>query len=284
MTIQPLKRVSRDSNLAHLPFVYFLPEELIVKCPTLLKLPRKVREVVYNEYMMEIVNSDQFMDEIMDAVAVLVFPHFKFRGWKEHYSADSPVWKLTYLLGLWSQLLEREIGWGLQGLFDIPSSDEIPFFDPEYIKTTMESIVKMGITENKLQPILDLVRKMPCDEDFEKCPSYVKTDFFRMWYHSRTKVGIMIPIDDCTKGIDEDYHTTIAADPRNITDMIAQEEFCREFKGLLSERDREILEMREEGYIFEEIAEKFGYKNHSGVVKRMQAIKEAYLKFEGENS
>jgi len=31
--------------------------------------------------------------------------------------------------------------------------------------------------------------------------------------------------------------------------------------------------MREDGYIYKDIAKKLGYKNHSGVVKRMKAIR-----------
>ena len=34
-----------------------------------------------------------------------------------------------------------------------------------------------------------------------------------------------------------------------------------------------ILELRVEGYGYKEIADKLGYKNHSGVIKRMEAIK-----------
>ena len=283
MTTQPFMRISREENLVHLPFVYFLPEELIIKCPTLLKLPRKVREVIYNEEMMKIVNSDQFMDEVMDAVAILVFPHFGFRGWKEHYSVDFPVWKLSYLLGLWSQLLEREIGWGLQRLLMFSSSEEIPFYDPDYIKTTMKFIVKMGIAEMQLQPTLDAIKEMPCEEDFEIFPSNVKTDFYRSWYHSRTKVGVMMSIDDCTIGDDEDFSSSIIADPNDMANEIALKDFYQSFKNTLSEQDRKILELRDNGYLHEEIAEKLGYKNHSGVVKRMQAINSAFLEYSNKH-
>ena len=282
MTIPPFMRISRESNLVHLPFVYFLPEETISLYPTLLKLPRKVREVIYNEEMMEIVNSDQFFDDIMDAVAAMVFPHFKFRGWKEHYTGYFPPWKLSYMLGLWSQLLEQEIDWGLQSLLMIPSSEEIPFFDPTYVKITMQFIVKMGIAMNNLQPIFDACREMPCAEDFTDMKSHVKTDFYRSWYHSRTKVGIMTSIDDCTKGDDEDCSSTIIADPHNMAEEIALKDYYHSFKMQLSENDRKILELRDDGYNHKEIAEMLGYKNHSGVVKRMQAIREAFLKYETE--
>jgi len=263
--------------------MYFLPEEHINSSPTLLKLPRKVREVIYNEEMMKIVNSDQFLNEIADAVASLTFPFFKFRGWKEHYSGYFPVWKLSYMLNVWSPLLEQEIDWGLQRLLMFPSSEEIPFYDTDYIKSVVKIIVKRGIEELNLQPILDVVREIPCYEDFElKLKSNVKTDFYRRWYHTRTKVGVMTSIDDCTKGDDEDYSSTIVADPSNMVEVITIKDYYQSFKMQLSENDRKIIELRDDGYNHKEIAEKLGYKNHSGVVKRMQTIREAFLKYETE--
>jgi hypothetical protein len=279
---QQTLRVSHDSNVSYLPLVYFLPEDLIVKCPTLRALPRKVRDVMYNESMMVVVNSDQFLDEIMDATALLVFPHFGSGGKKEHYTGYSPVWQLTYLLQLWAPLLEKEIGWGLQRLFMFPSSDEIPFFDPDYIKTIMGNIVKRGIAEEHLQPILDTVREIPCDEDFERWRTNVRIDFIRKWYHTRAEKIKLVPLEEGTAGDDEDYHTTIAVDPRDMTEVVASEDYCRRFKARLSATDREILEKREDGFTFVEIAETLGYKNHSGVVKRMQAIKDEFLKYESE--
>ena len=44
-----------------------------------------------------------------------------------------------------------------------------------------------------------------------------------------------------------------------------------------------ILEMRMQGYPLEEIAAKLGYKNHSGVLKRIRKIGQAYEAFTGED-
>lgn len=42
----------------------------------------------------------------------------------------------------------------------------------------------------------------------------------------------------------------------------------------------EILEPRVEGHTCEKIADRLGYKNHSGVVKRMEAIKKRFIQYE----
>ena len=171
--------IAYGSNLRYLPLVYLLPEDMMAKCPTLRTLPRKVREVVYNEDVLAVVESDQFLNEIADAVAALVFPYFGFNGWKEHYTGYSPIWKLSYVLPIWARVVNSEIKWDLQALFLIPSTTTIPFFNPDYIKDVMSRVVERAIAEESWQPILDVVKDMPCDEDFMKWNTNVRTDFLR---------------------------------------------------------------------------------------------------------
>ena len=47
----------------------------------------------------------------------------------------------------------------------------------------------------------------------------------------------------------------------------------------LSEKDKVILKMRMDGYTLEEIADELGYANHSGVLKRIRKIGQAYEKY-----
>ena len=74
-------KIPYDSNLRYLPLVYLLPEELWVRCPTLMKIPRNPRQVFRSEELLRLIDSDAFLDEIMDAVSALAFPHFGFPGW-----------------------------------------------------------------------------------------------------------------------------------------------------------------------------------------------------------
>lgn len=116
-----------DTPLRYLPLVYILPYDLLMRCPTLRKLPRNMGAFNDPEWQ-EVLESQQFRNEIMDTVAALVFLHFGFGGWKEHYTGYFPAWYLSYALSLWANGIERERGWG---------------------------------------PMLDVVREMPCAEDFE---------------------------------------------------------------------------------------------------------------------
>ena len=269
-----------DSNIRYLPLVYFLPEELVVKCPALRALPRNLGTISRSDRHMNAIKSDVFLSEIMDAAAALAFPHFGFGGWKEHYTGYSPVWRLSYALPLWTELLEAETGWGLQKLFQIPSSADIPFFDSDYIKDIMGRIVKRAIAENNLQPILDVVREMPCDEDYEKWDTNVRKDFLRKWYHTRAKIK-MVSLEACVEDEEHGIHE-IEDISSDFQDRVAGDDYCQRFKARLSEKDMKILELRVEGFTYEQIADRLGYKNHSGVIKRIQSIKNEFIKYENE--
>jgi len=272
-------RISYDSNLRYLPLMYFLPEDLIAKYPTLRILPRKVREIMYDKQVMALVDSDAFLNEIMDATAALVFPYFGFGGWKEHYTGYCPIWELSYTLPLWSKLLEKEIGWGLQALMNIPSTQRIPFFTSEYVKEIIKRVVKRGIQEEGWQPILNAVREMPGDEDFEKWDTNVRKDFLRKWYHTRSKRVQTVSLEACMEDEVNGIHE-IADASYDFVENVAAEDFYKGFNKLLSTKDMEILQLRAAGFTYEEIAGKLQYKNHSGVLKRIKAIQKAFQQYE----
>ena len=272
-------RISRTSNLAFLPLAYFLPEEIITKCPTLRKLPRCLGDIVNSKRKMKMINSDQFRIEVMDSTAALTFPHFGFRGWKEHYSGDFPVWRLSYSTGLWGKLLEEETGWGLKVLLQTPSRELIPYFEKDYINEAMRLIVERAIEEQGWQPILDVVKELPCDEDFEKVNSFVRIDFLRKWYHTRVENVQTVSLEEC---LEDDEHGIYYVEDKStpFENNVVGDDYVVRFKAGLSEKDIIILEMRVNGLTYEKIAERMGYKNHSGVIKRIKAIAKDFEDYE----
>jgi FixJ family two-component response regulator len=56
-----------------------------------------------------------------------------------------------------------------------------------------------------------------------------------------------------------------------------------QFTATLTDKDKQILEMRMEGATLEEIAKKLGYQNHSGVLKRIRRIGLEYEMFSGDD-
>lgn len=268
-----------DTPLRYLPLVYLLPYDLFTRYPTLHKLPRCMGDLAE---CAEVVQGAAFLNEVMDAVASLAFPHFGFGNWKEHYTGYFPPWLLSYALPLWVKGIERETGWSLQALFNLPPDFEIPFFDPEQVKAAFRVVVQQTIKEQGWGPMLEVVREMPCDEDFEPWDTNARKDFLRKWYHTRSKRVHTVSLEECME--DEDSGIHAIPDPAgDFTTRVDAEDFCQRFKATLSEKDMAILELRVEGYGYKEIADKLGYKNHSGVIKRMEAIKQRFIQYEAEN-
>lgn len=271
-----------DSPVRYLLLAYMLPYDVISRYPTLSKLPRSMGALNASPEWGKIIVSQQFLNEIMDALASLAFPYFGFGGWKEHYTGYSPVWRLSYALPLWAKGVEKLRGWGVQALFALPPDYEIPFCDPEDVRQVMKQVVEQTVEEQGWGPMLEVIRDMPCDEDFEKWDTNVRKDFLRKWYHTRSKRVQTVSLEECME--DEDSRIHSLPDPKgDFTEQVESEDFCRRFKATLSPKDMAILELRVEGYTLEEIADRLGYKTHSAVIKRMEAIKKRFLQYEQES-
>ena len=271
--------LKKESQLHYLPMMYLLPEELIIRCPTLRKLPRRVREILYHENMREIIESDQFINELSSAAAWLIFPHFGFPGWVENYSENCPAWKFAFFLALYNRVIIENTGWDLQRLLYIPSIEYIPFFDSQYVKAIFGAATKTVVKQQGWQKFFDVIKAMPCHEDYEPVKSNIRIDFHRSWYHTRSKKVKMIDIEKYTDSDKEDLFSTVAVDHRDIAEHIVSDDFCERFKKSLEEKDRKILELREEGYTYEEIANELEYKTHSAVIKRMEAVKKKFIEY-----
>ena len=274
-------RIPADSNLRYLPLVYVLPWEVISKYPVLEKLPRIPGDNFSSGDQLDIVAGDEFQKEIMDAVSDLAFPHFGFRGWKEHYTGFCPVWIFSYSLPIWAQEVEKETGMNLQRLIYHPRNLPFAYPSKEEVDTLFERIVKRVIVEQSWQPVLDVVKEMPCHEDFEQVRSNVRTDFLREWYHTRSKKVQEVSLEQ-TFG-DENYGPMffIPDASTHVEEHVISKVFLESFLETLSEQDRRLLELRWQGYTWTEIAQRLGYASHSGVLKRVNSILKRYYEYGG---
>ncbi len=229
-----------------------------------------------DEQSADLIQSDAFFSEISDAVASLVFPYFGFGGWIEHYTGYSPVWQLAHALPLWAKGIEKEVGWGVQALFKLPPYYEIPFFEPVEVKGAFKLVVQHTIEEQGWGPMLDAVREMPCDGDYEPWDTNVRKDFLRKWYHTRSKQVQTVSLEGLMEGEEDDRIFTLPDPVQNVEDYVAARDFVERFLATLPERDRQIVQYRQDGYSYAEIAEMLGYKNHSGVIKRMEAVRKKF--------
>ena len=275
-------RIPKDDNLRYLPMVYILPEKLIVRCPTLMQISRFPQEVLRSESQMELVESDEFLKEILDAVAALAFPHFGFRGWKEHYSAFCPVWLFSYSLSVWTFEVERETGWGLQRLFLTKSNLPMAYPPEEEVDALFDKIVRRVIVEQNWQPVLDVMKEMPCPEDFEPVNSRVRIDFLRDWYHTRSKKVQEVSLEQSFGDNDFGPMFFIPDASAHVEEHVFSKVFLESFLKTLSEKDRKLIDLRQAGFTWAEIAKRLGYASHSGVLKRVDSIMKRYYEYGGE--
>lgn len=184
-------------------------------------------------------------------------------------------------LPLWAKGIERETGWGLQMLFNFSKDTAIPFFNSNYVHAVFELVVKRTIIEQGWQPLLDLLREIPCEEDFEPWHTNVRKGFLRKWYHTRSKKVQTISLEAC---LEEGYGglSFLPDAGQDVEEKVISQDYVERFLATLSAKDAEILQLRMDGFTHDMIANELGYANHSGVIKRMQKIQKAFETYQQE--
>lgn len=54
--------------------------------------------------------------------------------------------------------------------------------------------------------MLEVIREMPCDEDFMKWDTNVRRDFLRKWYHTRSKRVRTVSLEECMEDEESGIH------------------------------------------------------------------------------
>ena len=251
------------------------------KCPQELNpIPRSPARAIYNEESRKIIESDLFRLLIIDGFSWLSWPFMGVNGAKEIYSGYDPAWKLSHSPDIWIHELVKKN--------QIPSSveclktfgdDDVGYMSWEEVSAIMSEIVPAAMKRHNLYEVIKVANEFRCFEDFDTRYSSRKVDFHRKWYHSRTKIGTMLSLDTLMED-DEDGIYEVEDESAEFEDKVIGEDYYQRFKEQLSEKDMKILELRVQGLSYEEIAKKLGYKNHSGVIKRMKSITKEFLKHE----
>lgn len=140
-------------------------------------------------------------------------------------------------------------------------------------------MTEIAIEDNNLQPVIDETWLHRQNADYDGS-STVRRDFERTWNHSRKSVSISIE-DMLENGTVVDGETLYdIPDPReSFENHVASSMQIEQFKGKLTEQDRIILQMRNDGHTMQEIADKVGYKTPSAAKKRIEKIAAAYTDF-----
>ena len=269
-------------NSEYIPAYLFLPAAILDRCPQEPHLPRTVASYFHDWNVISVVESDLFTELIIDGYAYLVWPYLGVPGYMENYSGFDPVYIIAHSPAFWVQALQDEgvipmvedlMRSGQSEIMWCPSEAEVSYY--------LEQIIPIAMERYGLYDVIETAKEMRCPEDYDFRRSHARTDFIRKWYHTRTKHA-EFSLDAWNEKRWRQYETQGIDIPDTGQDMegaaITQADAER-FMADLPEKDRQILRLRLEGYTLEEIAGRLGYKNHSGVLKRIRKIGEAYQQY-----
>lgn len=273
-------------NAEHLPFYYFIPKSILQKCGAELNsIPRNPRMVFANREACEFIESDLFKLLITDATAYMVWSYMEYSEYMEIYSGYDPAWKLAHCPDYWiGELTVEGIIPTTKELFQ-NCNENFGYVSEEEISIYLQYIVPKAMKKYNMNAAIQTAEEFRCFEDFDFRNSRQKTDFYRKWYHTRTKHPT-VSLEEFKENYAESHNGQEWDNPdetQDIEENITSEILVEQFKATLTEKDMAILQMRMDGNTLEEIAKQLGYKNHSGVLKRIRKIGLAYEKFTGED-
>jgi len=279
---RPDGSVTPYKNAEYIPAYLFLPAAILDHCPQELHLPRTVASYFHDWNAISTVESDLFIELIMDGFAHLVWPYLGVSGYMENYSGYDPVYIIAHSPAFWVQTLQDEgIIPKVEDLMRYGQGEIMGLLPEAEVSACFEQIFPLAMDRYRLFDVIEAVKEMRCPEDYDFRRSHVRTDFIRKWYHTRTKHA-EFSLDAWNEKRWRQYETQGIDIPDTCQDMegaaITQADAER-FLSELPEKDRQILQLRLEGFTLEEIAERLGYKNHSGVLKRIRKIGEAYQQY-----
>ncbi len=274
----------RNSEL--IPLFYVFPKKMLKAAGKIfLEVPRKPVYLFGDRKWINFVESDLFLEFIIDATAFIVRQFMGKDAAKEIYSGYEPSWILAHAAQYWLEgLTEERIILPVNELAQLCKKEpsvEYPFYTEEDIEIYIQYAVRHVMRKYDMYEILDIAKEFRCHEDFAKCNSNQKIDFFRKWYHTRSLHPIVSLETEKKKYAKHNDGQGLALGNTNVMkeEQIISEVMVEQFMESLSEKDRRILEMRLEGCSQKEIAQTLGYSNHSGVQKRITKIGLAYQGF-----
>ena len=176
-------------NSEYLPAYYFIPKEILDKCgQKLSSIPRNILQVARSWDAIDTVESDLFVQCIMDAYAYMVWPYIGLNAPREAYSGYEPSWRFAHCPSYWVDEIIRVNA--LPTAVDLYKStlpdEEYGYTPLEIVDMIFKWLVPQVMRKNGMYEIIEAAEEYRCFEDFDTRPSNRKTDFYRKWYHTRT--------------------------------------------------------------------------------------------------
>ena len=281
-TISPMK------NAAYLPAFFLIPEGIRKKCGRDINaIPREISRLRSDKHAHKTIEDDSFMEVIIDAYAYMVWPFITPDTVKmEIYSGYDPIWKIAHTPYYWiNEMTLCGTLPSVEQIFKYPPDYTFPNVPGNQVYMILSYIVPRAMMRHGLWDVVRTVTENRCFEDYDSRDSFQKTDFYRQWYHTRTRhpqtsyEKFRDEWQEMHDGRDWDLEDPSVKTPDEIVSELDIEAFIRG----LSEKDRQILQLRRAGRTYEDIAKAAGFKTHSAVGKRLKKIGREYEAFAGIN-
>jgi hypothetical protein len=250
-----------------LPLFYTFPTEVVGKSE-FRDLPRNMHTALTDAESLERIQSKQFLKDMANMTAAMVWMHLGHKGWMEVYSGYSPAYVFAHMLRHWRNLfytVYREVN-------PIELFQQGATFDWLSLEESKEVWARIVTFSDEhfsiVRKVIGVEKELPCFEDFDLKSGTARHsrayyDFLRKWYHTKTKHPIML-----TNRI-----------PHRIGIWTNSADFRLDWESFvksLEPAERKIIELKLQGKTQKEIAEIMGYKTHSAVQKKLVKIRKAY--------
>ena len=268
-------RMEVMKGFKYLPLFYLIPDEIALK-RGLSGFPRDPYAAAMDAYWREVYNSKWFQVTVLDTWGWMMWQCLGIRGGVDNYSKNDPFVIMTFSLPMWAALLAEQ-GINTDFLAAQPPDTKIPFLNMEMAAHNCGQIAKLfwNHPELKMREVWKIVKAHRDHNDYSGSPSHVKMDFHRKFYHTRARIKVESIINADGEFIHAPY-------TQGDFDEVLTRIWFDGFLKRLNDKDREIIRLLEEGYTQEEIADKLGYANHSGVSKRVKYLRKEFDKFREE--
>lgn len=276
--------VSPYRHCEYIPAYFLIPQELLQTSSAVIKnLPRTPVSYFYDKNVIEIVESDLFFERITSIYAYMVWIYLERGKSMDSYSHNDIAWRLAHWPSLWiTPLVQAKLIMHIDEFLKLADKPvRLGYITLDHFETLIGWSVEQVMLQYNLREIIEVTKQIPCFEDFSVFDSHAKTDFIRRWYHTRTKhpqISLEEFQENYAKNNNGKEWDTVD-ESIDLEKELTEKAIVESFLETLSEKDKAILKMRMDGYTLEEIADELGYANHSGVLKRIRKIGQAYEQY-----
>lgn len=232
------------------------------------------------------------LEYLKDLVSEAFEPLAREMGLKSdnnYYGRDNPLMSIQETVenhaaaGVMDLLNEKpDLAVDILGHFFTESALENPEQFQKNVDDMFHNAIKMTMQTMNYEEVAQIINETPAYEDFNhsKQNNYRAKDFDRKWNHTRTKIVTESIEEMKEKAFENSNHPEeIMQDTRvNVQEEVVAKLTGETFWSSISDKDKHLLQMRMDGLSQKEIAEKLGYKTHSAVTKRLEKLKEEFIK------